>query len=75
MKSLLPSWHDILLFVELWLLAMALSFVYFSIIEKEPLFSAEYSWRYLLYDSLSMLLFIGISLIMNGLFIRIFKPL
>ncbi|MFA6718415.1 MAG: histidine kinase [Prevotella sp.] len=76
MKHLVfPSWKDIALYLELWLLAMVLSYVYFNFIELGQLTDPSYRWKDFLVDGLSMLVFIGVSLIFNWIFISLFQPL
>ncbi len=75
MKLIQPRWRDILLFVELWLLAMVLSNCYFCLVEQVPVVHLYNQWHELVIDGLSMMIFVGISLIFNRIFIRLFQPL
>jgi sensor histidine kinase YesM len=74
-QALIPTYKDLLLFIELWLLAIVICFGYFSFIEQAPLSDYEYSWGEFLFDSSTMLVFIALSLTFNRLFIHLFKPL
>lgn len=74
-KKLLPGWRDILLLLELWLVAILLSCGYFSIIAQEPMFGDHYKVMDFVRDCSSMIAFIGISLVLNRLFIYLFQPL
>ena len=73
--SFIPSYKDIKLFIELWLLALALCSGYFSFIDQAPIPGKEYSWSEFLFDSTTMLVFLAISLTFNRLFIHLFQPL
>ncbi len=70
-----PPWKDIALYLELWLLAMVLSYAYSNFIELGQFTDPSYRWQDFLVDGSSMLVFIGVSLIFNWLFIRLFQPL
>jgi hypothetical protein len=74
-KKYCASWRDILLLLELWLIAMVLSYGYFSIISQEPVFGDHYQVMDFVRDCSSMVVFIGISFVLNRLFIYLFQPL
>ena len=74
-KTTQPRWRDILLFLELWLLSMVLSNSYFCLIEQVPVLHLYNQWQELVIDGISMMVFVGLSLVLNRIFIRLFQPL
>lgn len=70
-----PPRKVIALYLELWFLAMVLSYAYSNFMELGQFTDPSYRWQDFLVDSSSMLVFIGVSLIFNWLFIRLFQPL
>lgn len=54
---------------------MVLSYAYFDFIGGQSLFYGNYHLKNFLFDSLSMMVFIGVSLTLNHVLIRIFHPL
>lgn len=69
------SLRDLTLYATMWLTAVALSCAYFDIIGGQLLFDGNYHLKNFLFDSLSMMVFIGVSLTLNRVLIRIFHPL
>ena len=69
------SLRNLALFAVMWFTAMVLSCAYFDIIGGQSPFDGNYHLENFVLDGLSMMVFIGVSLTLNHILIRIFHPL
>lgn len=65
------SLRDMKLFAVIWFTALMLSYVYFYIFDQQSLFDGNYHLKNFVFDILSMMVFIGVSLTLNRVLIRI----
>lgn len=65
------SLRDMKLFAVIWFTALMLSYVYFDIFDQQSLFDGNYHLKNFVFDILSMMVFIGVSLTLNRVLIRI----
>lgn len=65
------SLRDMTLFAVIWFTALMLSYVYFDIFDQQSLFDGNYHLKNFVFDILSMMVFIGVSLTLNRVLIRI----
>lgn len=65
------SLRDMKLFAVIWFTALILSYVYFYIFDQQSLFDGNYHLKNFVFDILSMMVFIGVSLTLNRVLIRI----
>jgi len=68
---------DTMLFVELWLMAMVVLYVFEYLLNVTPdeVEESVFNLEMLAFDSINMLVLLGFSLFFNRLFIRTFQPL
>lgn len=59
------------LFAVIWFTALMLNYVYFDIFDQQSLFDGNYHLNNFVFDILSMMVFIGVSLTLNRVLIRI----
>lgn len=65
------SLRDMKLFAVIWFTALMLNYVYFDIFDQQSLFDGNYHLKNFVFDILSMMVFIGVSLTLNRVLIRI----
>lgn len=65
------SLRDMTLFAVIWFTALMLNYVYFDIFDQQSLFDGNYHLKNFVLDILSMMVFIGVSLTLNRVLIRI----
>ncbi len=65
------SLRDMTLFAVIWFTALMLNYVYFDIFDQQSLFDGNYHLKNFVFDILSMMVFIGVSLTLNRVLIRI----
>lgn len=65
------SLRDMTLFAVIWFTALMLNYVYFDIFDQQSLFDGNYHLKNFVFDILFMMVFIGVSLTLNRVLIRI----